>query len=61
LSNEQNKQDTLEGLFSGISPYQFAYNNPIYFNDPTGLAAVAPSKTSGNDDPLPLFVSSQTT
>jgi RHS repeat-associated protein len=29
--------DALAGMYSGISPYQFAFNNPVNFNDPTGL------------------------
>lgn len=29
--------DVLSELAYSISPYRFAYNNPIYFNDPTGL------------------------
>ncbi len=29
--------DPLADLFTGINPYQFAYNNPMLFNDPLGL------------------------
>lgn len=29
-------------MFVGINEFQFAYNNPVFFNDPTGLAT-APS------------------
>jgi RHS repeat-associated protein len=29
--------DPLADLFTGINPYQFGYNNPVLFNDPTGL------------------------
>ncbi len=44
--------DPLAPLYDGISPYQYAYNNPISFNDPMGLEAeaspsVVPSTTSG--------------
>ncbi len=31
--------DPLTDFFPGITPYHFAYNNPIGFNDPTGLMA----------------------
>jgi RHS repeat-associated protein len=30
--------DKLAELFAGTSPFVFAFNNPINFNDPTGLA-----------------------
>jgi RHS repeat-associated protein len=30
--------DPLADLFTGINPYQFGYNNPVLFNDPTGLS-----------------------
>ncbi|MDX2303919.1 MAG: RHS repeat-associated core domain-containing protein [Microscillaceae bacterium] len=29
--------EPLADLYSGISPYQFAFNNPVRFNDPLGL------------------------
>ncbi|SFF51945.1 RHS repeat-associated core domain-containing protein [Thermoflexibacter ruber] len=31
--------DPLADLFTGINPYQFGYNNPIAFNDLSGLAS----------------------
>jgi RHS repeat-associated protein len=31
--------DPLADLFTGITPFQFGYNNPVLFNDPTGLEA----------------------
>ncbi len=31
--------DALASAFSGITPYQFGFNNPMRFNDPTGLSA----------------------
>ena len=30
--------DALASLFSGVTPYNFSLNNPIKYNDPTGLA-----------------------
>ena len=30
-------QDPLSGNIPGVTPYRFAFNNPIYFSDPTGL------------------------
>ncbi|MCU0391521.1 MAG: RHS repeat-associated core domain-containing protein [Thermoflexibacter sp.] len=35
--------DPLADLFTGINPYQFGYNNPVLFNDPTGLASPTPN------------------
>ncbi|MEA9412711.1 RHS repeat-associated core domain-containing protein [Flavobacterium sp. PL02] len=32
-----NSMDVLSELAFSITPYRFAYNNPIYFSDPTGL------------------------
>ncbi|WP_409416741.1 DUF6443 domain-containing protein [Flavobacterium sp. PS2] len=32
-----NSMDRLSELAYSISPYRFAYNNPVYWNDPTGL------------------------
>ncbi len=29
--------DPLTDFISGITPYQFGFNNPVYFNDPDGL------------------------
>jgi hypothetical protein len=31
--------DLLADMFPGITPMHFGYNNPVMFNDPTGLAA----------------------
>src|SRR5690606_31758511 len=33
--------DPLSDEFPNWSPYNFTYNNPIFFTDPTGLAAFA--------------------
>jgi RHS repeat-associated protein len=30
--------DLLAEVYVGITPYQFGFNNPVYFNDPSGLA-----------------------
>ncbi len=32
-----NGMDRLSEMAYGISPYRFAFNNPIMFSDPTGL------------------------
>ncbi|MEL7003981.1 MAG: RHS repeat-associated core domain-containing protein [Bacteroidota bacterium] len=39
--------DPLTHHIDGISPYQFAFNDPVFRNDPTGLAP------SGGNVPLP--------
>ncbi|GAB4192921.1 MAG: hypothetical protein OHK0057_33860 [Thermoflexibacter sp.] len=31
--------DPLADYIGGITPYQFGFDNPVFFNDPTGLAA----------------------
>jgi len=36
-------QDPLADLVSGLNPYNDAFNNPIKFNDPTGLMGEIPS------------------
>jgi RHS repeat-associated protein len=36
--------DELADMFSDVSPYQYAYNNPINYNDPTGLSAAPAPK-----------------
>ncbi len=35
--------DLLAPMFPSITPYHFGYNNPVYFNDPSGLVANASS------------------
>jgi hypothetical protein len=41
--------DPLSEEFPSWSPYNFTKNNPIYFNDPTGLAPEAPLDDYGID------------
>ncbi|WP_177217513.1 RHS repeat domain-containing protein [Thermoflexibacter ruber] len=43
--------DPLADLFTGINPYQFGYNNPVMFNDPTGLASPTPSPAPPKKEP----------
>ncbi|SFF60414.1 RHS repeat-associated core domain-containing protein [Thermoflexibacter ruber] len=43
--------DPLADLFTGINPYQFGYNNPVMFNDPTGLANEGGKCENCTDDP----------
>jgi hypothetical protein len=38
-------------LFTGITPFQFGYNNPVLFNDPTGLANEGGKCENCTDDP----------
>ena len=40
--------DALADMLSGVSPFQFGYNNPILFNDPTGLVSAPSSRPSGS-------------
>ncbi len=42
--------DLLAPMFPSITPFHFGYNNPVYFNDPSGLVGVAakPSATVDN-------------
>ncbi len=40
--------DPLTHSINGINPYQFAYNNPVMMNDPTGLMP------DGSNIPLPM-------
>lgn len=41
--------DPLSEEFPDKSPYNFTNNNPVYFNDPTGLASEAPLDDYGVD------------
>lgn len=51
-----NGVDLLADAMPGISPYSYSYNNPIMFNDPSGLSPNRPSyltsvfDTSGDSD-----------
>jgi RHS repeat-associated protein len=42
--------DAITDMLPGISSYTFAFNNPVYFNDPTGLA---PSDTAAYSGQCP--------
>lgn len=42
--------DELSEMYESFSVYNFAFNNPIYFNDPTGLDP-ATQVTPNNNDP----------
>uniref|UniRef100_UPI00261211D3 RHS repeat domain-containing protein n=1 Tax=uncultured Microscilla sp. TaxID=432653 RepID=UPI00261211D3 len=42
--------DPLVDAFASINPYQYAYNNPLYFNDPLGLAPMGDAPSNGNVD-----------
>lgn len=42
--------DPLSDEFPSWSPYNFTYNNPVFFTDPTGLAAFAFDNDYGLDD-----------
>ncbi|MCU0450874.1 MAG: hypothetical protein MUC97_13720, partial [Bernardetiaceae bacterium] len=42
--------DAITDLLPGISSFSFAFNNPVYFNDPTGLA---PSDTAAYSGQCP--------
>lgn len=47
--------DALSDLMPSISPMAFAYNNPVFFNDPLGLAGV-PGCDECEGTPLPEIV-----
>ncbi|NJL55356.1 hypothetical protein HC928_09350 [bacterium] len=42
--------DLLASAFSGITPYQFGFNNPVSFNDPTGLCPECPTGAKEGDE-----------
>lgn len=42
--------DLLSELFSDGSPYSFAFNSPIYFNDPSGLCPECPSGATNGQE-----------
>ncbi len=46
--------DPMADMLTGINPYNFGYNNPIKFNDPTGL--IGQSDTTFVNHDLPTFV-----
>ena len=46
--------DPLADLFSGINPYNFSYNNPVFFNDPLGLSASDSAVNPGNSGGAPV-------
>ncbi len=59
--------DKLAEIMPGITPFHYAYNNPIGFNDPTGLSPELPrggglsgfDHFKSNDDRMQDFMSTQ--
>ncbi|MEP2510075.1 MAG: DUF6443 domain-containing protein [Reichenbachiella sp.] len=47
--------DALADLYTGVSPSQFAGNNPIKYNDPTGLTTAPGDPENGGDGGGPLI------
>jgi RHS repeat-associated protein len=43
--------EPLADIYCSISMYQFAYNNPVSFNDPTGLSSDDPNDTGPRPNP----------
>jgi RHS repeat-associated protein len=46
--------DAMADDYASWSPYTFALDNPMFFNDPSGLASEPPGETSTHDNPKAL-------